>query len=134
MLDHWRADGRLEARATVHGDLNPRNLLFDDGRLVGIIDTDDCRVEPLIWDVAGLAYGSPDLDPRQVWRAYRDAGGPLPDEDEELLLPFARIGALTAIMWMTDGEPGEEQAATHLALGHLRDLAGNLTGDAVVRD
>lgn len=134
LLDGWRASGLLDARATVHGDLNPRNLLFDDDRLVGILDTDDCRVEPLIWDVANLAYGSAELDPHQVWRAYRDAGGPLPDQDEELLAPFARIGALTAIIWLTDGEPGQEPEATHLALGNLTELAHNLSGDVVLRD
>lgn len=134
LLDRWQSSGRLATRATVHGDLNPRNLLFDDTALSGVLDTDDCRVEPLIWDVANLAYGSPELDPHQVWLAYREAGGPLPDEDEEMLVHFARIGALTAIIWLTDGEPGQEQAATHLALDNLRELAGNLSGDVVRRD
>lgn len=53
----WRADGRLSLRATVPGDLNPSNQLFDDAQLVAVIDTDDCRVEPLVWEVAQTVYG-----------------------------------------------------------------------------
>ena len=57
------------------------------------------------------------------------AGGPLPEADEELLATFARIGELTAIMWLQDGDaPGEGQA-THLALRGVTDLACRLAGD-----
>ena len=129
VLDRWRAEGRLDVRATVHGDFNPRNQLYRDGELVGLIDTDDCRVEPLVWDVANLAYCHPDVPAAAVWRLYRDAGGPLPEADEELLATFARIGDLTAIMWLQDGDAPGEGPATHLALRGLTDLAASLNGD-----
>jgi len=121
-LDRWRATGRLSIRACIHGDLNERNQLYRDGELVGIIDTDDCRCEPLAWEVAGLAYSSPELSPAAVWRAYRDAGGPLEERDEELLPAFARIGALSELMWLTD----DSGAASHLALRNLTSLAAGL--------
>ena len=127
VLDQWQAEERLSIRATVHGDLNPRNQLYRDGALVGLIDTDDCRVEPLVWDVANLAYSHPDVPAATVWRRYRDAGGPLPDADEELLATFARIGDLSAIMWLQDGDAPGEGAATHLALRGLTALADRLT-------
>jgi Ser/Thr protein kinase RdoA (MazF antagonist) len=129
MLDRWQAQGRLDTRATVHGDLNPRNQLYRDGTLVGIIDTDDCRVEPLVWDVANLAYAHPDVPPATVWRLYRESGGPLPDADESLLATFARIGVLTAIMWLQDGDAPGEGPATHLALRGLTSLADDLAWD-----
>ena len=44
-------------------------------------------------------------------------------------MPFARIGALTSIIWMTD----DAGAATHLALRGVTELAAQLTG-AVGRD
>ena len=122
-LGEWRRSGRLSVRAAVHGDLNPRNQIYRDGRLVGIIDTDECRVEPLIWDVANVAYSQRDVSPASVWQDYLAAGGPLPPADEELLAPVARIGALTELTWLTD----DDGAATHLALRGLTLLAGQLT-------
>jgi Ser/Thr protein kinase RdoA (MazF antagonist) len=129
VLDQWRSGGRLDSRATVHGDLNPRNQLYREETLVGLIDTDDCRVEPLIWDVASLAYSHPAVAPATVWRLYRKSGGPLPDEDEEMLATFARIGSLSAIMWLQDGEAPGVGPATHLALRTLTELARNLADD-----
>ncbi|HEY9293866.1 MAG TPA: phosphotransferase, partial [Microlunatus sp.] len=127
-LDGWRSAGRLDHRAAVHGDLNTRNQLYRNGRLVGIIDIDECRVEPLIWEVAGMAYTDPSVDPQAVWRQYLDAGGPLPPEDGEMLESFARLGALGELQWFLD----DEGKATHLALDKLWTLAAEL-GTAPVR-
>ena len=130
-IDHqvqrWRAAGRLESRAAVHGDLNERNQLYRGDRLVGIIDTDDCRVEPLVWEVAGLAYSDPSVSPDAAWEAYLQAGGPLDPRDRELLVTFARLGALTELQWITD----ETGAATHLGLRNLQAIAENLGGSPV---
>jgi Ser/Thr protein kinase RdoA (MazF antagonist) len=127
LLDAWARSGRLEARAPVHGDLNPRNQLYRGDRLVGLIDTDDVRIEPLAWEVAGQAYSDSAVDPRRVWRDYLDAGGPLDPRDEELLRPFVRMGQLGEIQWLTD----EVGAATHLALGNLNHLAKALEAPPV---
>lgn len=120
----WRAAGRLEPRAAVHGDLNARNQIYRGDQLVGIIDADDCRVEPLIWEVAGLAYSDPTVAPDAVWELYLQAGGVLPATDRDLLLPLARLGALGELQWITD----ETGAATHLALQNLHALAEDLGG------
>lgn len=122
-----RADGRNLLRATVHGDLNARNQLYRGDQLVGIIDTDECRIEPLIAEVAGLAYSASEVSPARVWRDYLDAGGPLDRSDEDLLLPFARLQALGELEWLTD----DAGHATHLALGNLRNIAADLTGSPV---
>ena len=123
-VQRWRASGRLEPRAAVHGDLNARNQLYRDGVLVGIIDTDDCRVEPLVGEVAGLAYSDPGVSPEAAWELYRQAGGPLHPADRELLLPFARLGTLSELQWITD----DTGAATHLALKALEAIADDLWG------
>lgn len=122
-----RAGGRSLPRAVVHADLNARNQLYSGDRLIGIIDTDECRIEPLVWEVAGLAYSAPEVSASKVWRDYLAAGGPLDPSDEELLLPFARLGALGELQWFTD----DEGRATHLAAGHLRNLAADLAGAPV---
>jgi Ser/Thr protein kinase RdoA (MazF antagonist) len=124
LLDEWTRSGRLATRAPVHADLNPRNQLYRDDRLVAIIDTDDLRVEPLVWEVANLAYTDTAVEPDQVWRDYLAAGGPLEPADEDLLLPLARLGVLGEIQWLTDADG----RATHLALDSLRSLARTLTG------
>jgi Ser/Thr protein kinase RdoA (MazF antagonist) len=121
-VQRWRASGRLEPRAAVHGDLNARNQLYRDGGLIGIIDTDDCRVEPLVWEVAGLAYSDATVSPETAWELYRHAGGPLPPADRELLLPFARLGTLGELQWITD----DSGVATHLALKTLQAIADDL--------
>ncbi|SDT43242.1 phosphotransferase enzyme family protein [Microlunatus soli] len=126
-LERWHGQGRLDRRAPVHADLNVRNQLYRDHRLVGIIDADDCRVEPLISEVAGLAYADPAVDPAAAWQLYRQAGGPLPDEDQELLLPFARLGCLGELEWFT----ADDGTATHLALGKLQTLADQLAGGPI---
>ena len=127
LLGAWSRSGRLEVRAPVHGDLNPRNQLYRDDRLVGLIDTDDLRVEPLAWEVAGQAYTDARVDPRRVWRDYLDAGGPLDPRDEALLQPLVRMGQLGEIQWLTD----EDGVATHLALGNLNHLAKALEAPPV---
>jgi Ser/Thr protein kinase RdoA (MazF antagonist) len=129
LLDRWQAEGRLAMRATVHGDLNPRNQLYRDGTLVGLLDTDDCRVEALAWDLANLAYSHPAVRPAAVWRLYQDSGGPLSDVDEEMLVTFARIGVLSEIMWLQDGDAPGEGPATHHALRALTELAEDLVGE-----
>ena len=123
-IQRWRASGRLDPRVAVHGDLNARNQLYRDGQLVGIIDTDDCRVEPLIWEVAGLAYSDPVVSPEVAWELYLQAGGPLSPADRELLLPFARLGTLSELQWVTD----DAGTATHLALKTLEAIADDLGG------
>ncbi|MBO0812011.1 MAG: phosphotransferase [Microlunatus sp.] len=126
IIGSWRSGGPA-VRAVVHGDLNARNQLYAGDRLVGIIDTDDCRVEPLVWEVAGLAYSDPAVSPTQVWQDYLAAGGPLDPDAGELLLWFARLGALGELEWFTD----DQGRATHLAAGHLQNLATDLAGSPV---
>lgn len=120
-LDDLAADGRLQPRALVHGDFNPRNLIFDGDRLTAIIDWDDCRVEPVAWEVAQAAF-APDVDPRVFWRTYRDAGGPLAERDLDLLGGFARLGALSEVRWTLDGHGH----VTPHAPQQLRDVVQNV--------
>jgi Ser/Thr protein kinase RdoA (MazF antagonist) len=123
----WRESGRLGQRAAVHGDLNARNQIYRDQLLVGVIDADECRSEPLIVEVAGLAYTDPAARPAEVWQSYLEAGGPLDPRDDELLLTVARRVALTELQWSLD----DSGLATHLALDHLRSVAEALSGTPV---
>ena len=52
----WRSPVREPAEVVCHNDFAPYNLVFEDGRLTGVIDFDYCSPGPRIWDLAYLAY------------------------------------------------------------------------------
>ena len=127
-LDAWLDDlhrsGRPLPRASVHGDFNPRNLIFHRNNLVAVIDWDDCRLEPIAWEVAQVAFGAPDTDPHAFFQSYLDAGGPLTPDDFELLGGFARAGALSEVRWATVG--GLAERAHPRAVATLREVVAGL--------
>ncbi len=46
---------RAWPRDILHGDWHPGNLLFRDGRVVGVLDFDSARIEPRVVDIANAA-------------------------------------------------------------------------------
>jgi Ser/Thr protein kinase RdoA (MazF antagonist) len=56
VTDGWRSPVREPAEVVCHNDFAPYNLVFDDGRLTGVIDFDYCSPGPRLWDLAYLAY------------------------------------------------------------------------------
>lgn len=116
-LDDVHASQRPLPRATVHGDFNPRNLIFRDSRLVAVIDWDECHVGPIAWEVARVGFGEPDVDPSAFWPAYLDAGGPLSPHDLHLFGGFARMSALSELQWTV-----KDERATPHAIQQLREL------------
>ncbi len=56
LRDGWRSPVRHPAEVVCHNDFAVYNLVFDGGRLSGVIDFDYCSPGPRIWDLAYLAY------------------------------------------------------------------------------
>lgn len=52
----WRQPVREPAEVICHNDVAPYNMVFREGRLVGLIDFDMASPGPRLWDVAYLAY------------------------------------------------------------------------------
>lgn len=52
----WRSATREPVEVIRHHDFAPYNLVFDDGRLAGVIDFDFAAPGPRLWDLAYLAY------------------------------------------------------------------------------
>lgn len=124
-LDVWlsrlRKNRRLQARGVVHGDFNPRNLICRNDSLTAVIDWDDCRIEPFVWEVAHVAFASPGASPDRFWTTYVDAGGPLERWDRDLLGGFARLGSLAELQWTI-----KAGRATPHAAGQIRHVLDDL--------
>lgn len=52
----WRQPAREPAEAICHNDFAPYNMVFRDGRIVGVIDFDMASPGPRLWDIAYAAY------------------------------------------------------------------------------
>lgn len=76
----WTAGLRAPAETEqrwLHGDLHPRNVLVQNGRLVAVIDWGDLTFGDVATDLAALWMLLPDRASREVaWRCY---GDPAPD-------------------------------------------------------
>ncbi len=108
-LDAWWERVRdLEWSAgPTHGDYYRRNLLCANGEIVGIIDWNDAVVRPLAVELAGATFELCRDDEHllhtdraeEFVAAYRDAGGPVPEREIEMLGPLMR-------MWIRDDVRG----------------------------
>jgi len=104
----WMFAPREPAEVICHGDFAPYNMVFADGRLIGVIDYETVGPGPRAWDLAYLAYrlvplaapGNPDLPPRddaeaRLARLCEAYGGADPDEVRALIPP--RLDQLAAM-------------------------------------
>lgn len=80
----WQLAAHSPAEVMCHNDFAPYNMVFRDGRLVGVIDFDTASPGPRIWDLAYLAY--------RIVPFVQDAGPGAPAQDERL----GRLDALIA--------------------------------------
>ena len=96
----WMLPVREPAEVICHNDYAPYNMVFQEGRLTGVIDYETVGPGPRAWDLAYLAYrivplaapGNPDLPARddaetrlvRLCAAYGDAD---PDEVRALIPP-----------------------------------------------
>lgn len=127
----WLAAAPPLARGAVHGDVCRANLRVRDGRIAGVVDWEEARVD---WPALELANATWEvckdesrdaLDPGRAdafLAAYAAAGGPGEREPFEPLLRFRLVAdALYSLTSKARGEPYDPGYVSHLlrALEHL---------------
>lgn len=106
----WRLPAAEPAEVICHNDAAPYNMVFRDGRLVGLIDVDTASPGPRILDLAYLAYRITPLSGGAFAGAAYDVGH---------LDPMARLDALTRAY----GTPYPRAEVLAAMVEKLRDLA-----------
>jgi hypothetical protein len=103
----WRLPAREPAEVVCHNDAAPYNMVFREGRLVGLIDWDTASPGPRSWDLAYLAYRLVPLGPDGA------DPGPVPPEERRRRL------RLLCEAYGTADLPG----LVHTVVVRLRELA-----------
>jgi Ser/Thr protein kinase RdoA (MazF antagonist) len=129
------ASGRRLQVAPVHGDYYRRNLLVEEGRVTAVLDWEDCQLDWVALELGRAVWEFCKCKRRHILlpararaflSAYQEAGGPVPETDFDLLLPFIRcallIDALTDLGNAVPGEAWDAEYTWH----NLRSLE-NLT-------
>jgi Ser/Thr protein kinase RdoA (MazF antagonist) len=118
--------------APMHGDYYRRNLLVEGDRITAVLDWDECGPEWLalelgraIWEFCKCKHRHTlDVaDARVFLAAYREAEGPVPESEADLLIPFMRaIRVIEILLDLTHAARGQDWDAEY-ALHNLHSLA-----------
>ena len=93
----------------VHGDIGPRHVLCQDGRITGVIDWSDAREADPALDLAWALYGAPEPFAEAVATAYGAT-----DAELERALAWYRLGPWYDVLWGL-GPGGQEVVESGLA-------------------
>ena len=124
-------ESRGPMRGQLHGDFYRGNVLMDGERITGLIDWEDTRQDWLSWELGRAAWefsrheegGFEPSSMREFVGDYRRAGGPGPEEEDDLLVGLLRtVQVMEAMSGLTAGLSGHDFDARYLAT-NLMSLA-----------
>jgi hypothetical protein len=107
----WRLPATEPAEVICHNDAAPYNMVFRDGRLVGLFDLDTASPGPRVRDLAYLAYRLAPFSSDAFAGVAYDVGH---------VDPMARLDTLAEAY----GVPFRRAEVLDAMVGKLRDLAG----------
>ena len=139
-LGELAASGRPLSFGPIHDDYHRKNLLVKDGAITALLDWDGCHPDWLALDLA-VAMWEFCLDKRahslrlsqahHFLQTYLDAGGAVPRQEFDLLMPLLRfrriLEILTVLAGILSGEAWDASHAEYLlhnlqTLENLRSL------------
>jgi Ser/Thr protein kinase RdoA (MazF antagonist) len=125
------AETRSVTVGVTHNDIFPGNVLVRDGYVTALLDWEEADLDWLVWDLASSVApycsssdGALDRSAlAQFIDSYRGAGGRVPHEEEDLIVPLVRVKRILEVLRAaTDRNPRWDYQ-----LGNLRayELIGN---------
>jgi len=127
-LVEWLERDRRPMTGLTHNDIFEGNVLVDRGQVSAMLDWEEADLDWLVWDLASggmWSFCSPgDAEQRphamtDFVRVYRAAGGPVPPEEDELILPLVRARLLLEVLLA----PYDRQPQWNRQLASLRAYA-----------
>jgi Ser/Thr protein kinase RdoA (MazF antagonist) len=128
-LVSWLERERRPVTGTTHNDIFPGNVLVHDGRVTAVLDWEEAEIDWQVWDLASslwpfCAQGDR-LDDQAVAEflaTYRAAGGPVPPDEDDLIVPLVRARLVLEVLRApNDRDPRWdhqlENLRAHAALG-----------------
>ena len=126
----WQAPTREPIEVICHGDFAPYNCVFDEGKLVGVIDFDHAHPGPRLWDLAYAIYrfapttapSNPEgfgafTDQARRVRLFCEAYG-LQDRSPVVTAIIQRVKFM-ADMLLAGAAQGDARMQANIAAGHL---------------
>ncbi|MDO5285926.1 MAG: phosphotransferase [Actinomycetia bacterium] len=128
----WRSPSQEPVEVVCHNDVAPYNIVYRDGRAVGLIDADYASPGPRLWDLAYLAYrivpltwdradGFSDAERRQRLRLLCQTYGASARPEQLLPVVAERLVELAAFSERRAVELSRPELAEH-AVGYRRDV------------
>ena len=105
-LVEWLERSRRPLTGFTHNDIFEGNVLVHHGRLSAVLDWEEADLDWLVWDLASAMWsfrssGGSELSTDAAgdfMQSYRAAGGPMPPEEEDLIVPLIRARLLIEVL------------------------------------
>jgi Ser/Thr protein kinase RdoA (MazF antagonist) len=112
---------RRIAVGVTHNDIFPGNVLVQDGQVTALLDWEEADIDWLVWDLACSTWPSCDAADdvnvaiAEFAAAYRNAGGRVPPEEDDLIVPLIRVKRMLEVLRApTDRHPQWDLQLTNL--------------------
>jgi Ser/Thr protein kinase RdoA (MazF antagonist) len=130
-LVSWLERERRPVTGITHNDIFEGNVFVHQGRVTALLDWEEANLDWQVWDLASSLWPFCAEDDRldeqamaEFLSAYRAAGGPVPTDEDELIVPLVRAKRVLEVL----RAPTDRDPQWDYQLANLRAYA-NLRGD-----
>jgi Ser/Thr protein kinase RdoA (MazF antagonist) len=112
-LVRWLERERRPVTGLTHNDIFPGNVLVHQGQVTAVLDWEEAEIDWQVWDLASALWSFcaqgerlDDQAREEFLAAYRAAGGPVPPDEDDLIVPLVRARLLLEVLRApTDRDP-----------------------------